>query len=108
MADALDRCTNCGADLSVLRVSACCNHPRRVVDFPMEFPSDPIEPLKARITALEDHARMLAEALTNVDALDPEGNIDACSHSALRGLVLRMGEIARAALVEHQKIMEGK
>jgi hypothetical protein len=41
-----------------------------------------------------------AEALRAVDALDPEGMIDGCSHSALRGLVLRMGEISRSTLAE--------
>jgi len=40
------------------------------------------------------------ERLRVVDALDPEGMIDGCSHSALRGLVLRMGEIARTTLAE--------
>lgn len=40
------------------------------------------------------------EALRAVDALDPEGMIDGCSHHALRGLVLRMGEISRATLAE--------
>jgi hypothetical protein len=40
------------------------------------------------------------EALRAVDALDPEGMIDGCSHSALRGLVLRMGHIARATLAD--------
>lgn len=63
MADDLNRCTNCGADLSVLRVSACCNHPGRVVDFPMEFPPDPIEPLNAALTALQAKNRKLVEAL---------------------------------------------
>ncbi len=56
-----------------------------------------------RITALQAQNRKLVEALNNVDALDPEGNIDACSHSALRGLVLRMGEISRAAIAEAEK-----
>ena len=32
-----------------------------------------------------------------IDALDPEGMIDFCSQAALRGLVLRMGDIARTA-----------
>ena len=36
-------------------------------------------------------------ALLEIDALDPEGKIDGCSQAALRGLVLRMGEIARDA-----------
>ena len=45
---------------------------------------------ESRISALE-------AALAQIDALDPEGMIDACSQAALRGLVLRMGEIARDA-----------
>ena len=40
------------------------------------------------------------EAFVVIDALDPEGLIDGCSHSALRGLVLRMGEVARTTLAE--------
>ena len=40
----------------------------------------------------------MVEALTIIDALDPEGMINGCSQSALTGLVLRMGETARAAL----------
>jgi hypothetical protein len=60
--------------------------------------------------ALEDNATELTECeaklakamegLRAVDALDPEGMIDGCSQSALRGLVLRMGEISRATLAE--------
>jgi hypothetical protein len=38
------------------------------------------------------------EALVVIDALDPAGLIEGCSQSALRGLVLRMGAIARTAL----------
>lgn len=40
----------------------------------------------------------LVEAMNAIDALDPEGMIEGCSQSALCGLVLRMGEIARAAI----------
>ena len=40
------------------------------------------------------------EALVVIDALDPEGLIDGCSQSALRGLVLRMGATARTTLTE--------
>ena len=46
-------------------------------------------------------ADLLAEAvgaLHIIDALDPEEHINGCSSDALRGLVLRMGEAARAAL----------
>jgi chromosome segregation ATPase len=39
----------------------------------------------------------LATALNEIDALDPEHLIDGYSQTATRGLVLRMGEIARAA-----------
>jgi len=53
------------------------------------------------ITALPAaDVKVLVEALLAVDALDPEGMIDGCSQAALRGLVLRMGHIARAALAE--------
>ena len=47
--------------------------------------------------ALEREAKLLA-ALRDVDALDPENMVSGCSESALRGLVNRMGSIARAAL----------
>ena len=47
--------------------------------------------------ALDEIAR-LRKALAHVDALDPEGMVSGCSEAALRGLVNRMGEIARAAL----------
>lgn len=40
-------------------------------------------------------------ALTEIDALDPEHLIDSCAHTAMRGLVLRMGEVARATLAKH-------
>ena len=50
-----------------------------------------------RITALEAALAKAELALLEIDALDPEGKIDGCSQTALRGLVLRMGEIARDA-----------
>jgi hypothetical protein len=50
--------------------------------------------------AAEAKLAKVVEALVAVDALDPEGLIDGCSHSALRGLVLRMGSIARTTLAE--------
>ena len=50
-----------------------------------------------RIEALEAALAKAELALLEIDALDPEGKIDGCSQSALRGLVLRMGEIARDA-----------
>ena len=40
------------------------------------------------------------EALTNIDALDPENLVVGCSQDALSGLVNRMGDIARATLAE--------
>lgn len=40
----------------------------------------------------------LRGALNEIDALDPEEHTAGCSTDALRGLVLRMGKIARAAL----------
>lgn len=40
----------------------------------------------------------LREALVQIDALDPEHLIDGCTQAVIRGLVLRMGETARAAL----------
>lgn len=39
-------------------------------------------------------------ALRMIDALDPEDNIEGCSSYAIKGLVLRMGDIARQALNE--------
>jgi len=42
----------------------------------------------------------LAEALVQIDALDPEDGVNGCSREALAGLVNRMGEIARAALAK--------
>ena len=48
--------------------------------------------------ALEAKLAKAVEGLTVIDALDPEGLVNGCSQSALIGLVLRMGEIARAAL----------
>jgi hypothetical protein len=58
------------------------------------------EDFEGIIEALEAKLAKAVEALRVVDALDPEGMIDGCSQSALRGLVLRMGEIARATLAE--------
>lgn len=40
-------------------------------------------------------------ALAQIDALDPESHVYGCSADALRGLVIRMGQIARTA---HYKI----
>ena len=52
------------------------------------------------IEALETALAKADLALLEIDALDPEGKIDGCSQAALRGLVLRMGEIARDARQE--------
>ena len=52
----------------------------------------------ARVPTLEAEILRLREALAHIDALDPESQIDGVSQHAMRGLVLRMGEIARAAL----------
>ena len=40
----------------------------------------------------------LRAALAIIDAIDPEHHIDGCALTVVRGLVLRMGETARAAL----------
>ena len=52
----------------------------------------------SRIPNMEAEILQLREALTHIDALDPENQIDGVSYQALRGIVLRMGEIARDAL----------
>lgn len=52
------------------------------------------------VEALETEIKRLREALISIDALDPEQQIDGFSVAAMRGLPLRMGEIARAALKE--------
>ena len=50
-------------------------------------------------TAAADRIEALVKALREIDALDPESErIGAFSENAIRGLVLRVGEIARAAL----------
>ena len=53
---------------------------------------------KARAEAAEAESDRLREALAMIDAIDPEHRIDGCAQTVVRGLVLRMGEIARAAL----------
>ncbi len=51
------------------------------------------------ISWLEAENARLREQLTQIDALDPEWHgIESLGNDAVRGLVLRMGEIARAAL----------
>ena len=51
-----------------------------------------------RVQALEAENARLREALNHIDALDPEDMIYGCAPDALRGLVYRMGQSARAAL----------
>jgi hypothetical protein len=50
-----------------------------------------------RLRGLLDEAR---DGLITIDALDPEAMISACSDAAARGLVLHMGNIARATLAK--------
>lgn len=52
----------------------------------------------ARCDALTAERDRLREALAMIDAIDPEHHIDGCALPVVRGLVLRMGETARAAL----------
>ena len=52
------------------------------------------------VDAMATENKRLREALISIDALDPEQQIDGFSVAAMRGLPLRMGEIARAALNE--------
>ena len=46
----------------------------------------------------EGAEQALREALELIDAHDPETRVNECSEHALRGLVNRMGQIARDAL----------
>lgn len=55
-------------------------------------------PIADRIDELEAKLNKAVEGLIIIDALDPEGLIEGCSQSALTGLVLRMGEIARTTI----------
>ena len=50
------------------------------------------------LTEARAEIERLRKALNEIDALDPEEHSAGCSIDALRGLVIRMGEIARAAL----------
>ncbi len=56
------------------------------------------EALQARVRALEARVKALEAGLALIDAMDPESMIAGCSADAARGLVLRMGETARALL----------
>lgn len=51
-----------------------------------------------RAEAAEAERDRMKEALNCIDALDPEEHLFGVSHDACRGLVGRMGQIARAAL----------
>ena len=44
------------------------------------------------------------KALSHIDAIDPEEHVYGCSNDALRGLVILMGQTARAALSEIEKL----
>lgn len=50
------------------------------------------------ILSLREKVARLEGALKVIDALDPEQQINGFSENALRGLVLRMGSTARAAI----------
>lgn len=56
------------------------------------------EAAEAEAASLKAEVARLREALVEIDALDPEHLIDGCAQTAMRGLVLRMGEIARDAM----------
>jgi Lar family restriction alleviation protein len=51
-----------------------------------------------RVKALVAAVKALVAALNHIDALDPEDMVYGCTPDALRGLVIRMGQFARAAL----------
>lgn len=55
---------------------------------------------EAEAVALRERVARMEGALNAIDALDPEGRIGDCSVNAISGLVLLMGEIARAALTD--------
>lgn len=50
-----------------------------------------------------DRVGELVKALNIIDALDPEEHVYGVSHDACRGLIIRMGEIARTALSNAQE-----
>ena len=52
----------------------------------------------ARVPDLEAEALRLREALIHINAMDPEHRIDSFSENVVRGIVLHMGQTARAAL----------
>ena len=53
-----------------------------------------------RAKVAEAERDRMRAALNQIDALDPEEAIYGCSHDATRGFVIRMGQIARAALAQ--------
>ena len=57
--------------------------------------------LDARVLELEAENARLRAALNEIDDLDPEWQgIESCHPDTVKDFVLRMGEIARAALAE--------
>ena len=52
----------------------------------------------ARVPELEVEVLRLREALIHINAMDPEHRIDSFSENVVRGIVLHMGQTARAAL----------
>jgi hypothetical protein len=57
------------------------------------------QPIAARVLELEAENKRLRAGLVHIDALDPEWqHIESVGNDAARGLILRMGEIARTAL----------
>lgn len=63
-----------------------------------QWASETIGFLRSELTAARAEIELYRKALNSIDALDPEDQINACSYDAARGLVTRMGLIARAVL----------
>jgi hypothetical protein len=59
-----------------------------------------IEELEKQNASLEAKLAKAVESLAVMDALDPEWFVNACSNSVLKGIVLRMGEIAHTTIAE--------
>ena len=93
------RCLGCGAETGWRPTGD-----EAIAAWNTRAPDPSIEDLTDQLEAARADTKKAVEALRAVDALDPEGRIDGCSQSALRGLVLRMGEISRITLAE----IEGK